>query len=60
VKGNKVMKRVDIFRRKEYYDVYINKVRVGSGSWSLVNVAIWFYQSEGMKVEVYDERLSRT
>ena len=54
------MKRVDIFRREKYYDVYINKVRVGSGSWSLVNMAIWFYQSEGMKVEVYDERLSRT
>lgn len=54
------MKRVDIFRREKYYDVYINKVRVGSGAWSLVNMAIWFYQSEGMKVQVYDERLSRT
>ena len=54
------MKRVDIFRREKYYDVYINKVMVGSGAWSLVNMAIWFYQSEGMKVQVYDERLSRT
>lgn len=54
------MNRVDIFHREKYYHVYINKVRVGSGSWSLVNMAIWFYQSEGMKVEVHDERLSRT
>ena len=54
------MKRVDILRREKYYDVYIDKVRVGSGAWSLVNVAIWFYQSEGMKVAVYDDRLSRT
>jgi hypothetical protein len=46
---------VDLVRRGEYLDVFIDGVHRGSGSWIAVYTAQWFYHLEGMSVRVKDE-----
>jgi len=46
---------VDLVRRGEYLDVFIDGVHRGSGSWAAAYTAGWFYRLEGMFVRIQDE-----
>jgi len=46
---------VDIVRRGEYLDVFIDGIHRGSGSWIASSTAAWFYNLEGMSVRIKDE-----
>jgi hypothetical protein len=46
---------VDIVRRGDYLDVFIDGVHRGSSSWIAASTAAWFYHLEGMSVRVKDE-----
>jgi len=46
---------VDLVRREDYLDVFIDGVHRGSGSWIAAYTAAWFYNLEGMVVRIKDE-----
>jgi hypothetical protein len=46
---------VDLVRRGEYLDVFIDGIHRGSGSWAAAYTAGWFYRLEGMFVRIQDE-----
>ena len=46
--------KVSLARSDSFFDVLINGVKRGSGSWSLVDTAVIFYQLENMEVKVYE------
>jgi hypothetical protein len=46
---------VDLVRRQGYFDVFIDGVNHGSGSWGAVTTAAWFYNLEGMSVSIKNE-----
>jgi hypothetical protein len=46
---------VDLVRRRDYFDVFIDGVNYGSGSWGAVTTAAWFYNLEGMSVSIKNE-----
>jgi hypothetical protein len=46
---------VNLVRRGEYLDVFIDGVHRGSGSWIAAYTAQWFYHLEGMIVSIKDE-----
>jgi hypothetical protein len=52
---NKSNSVVDIVRRGDYLDVFIDGIHRGSGSWIAANTAAWFYNLEGMFVRIKDE-----
>jgi hypothetical protein len=52
---NKSSSMVDIVRRGDYLDIFIDGIHRGSGSWIAASTASWFYQLEGMSVRVKDE-----
>jgi len=46
---------VDLVRRQDYLDVFIDGIHRGSGSWTAAYTAYWFYNLEGMSVRIKDE-----
>jgi hypothetical protein len=46
---------VDLVRRGEYLDVFIDGVHRGSGSWNAAYTAAWFYRLEGMPVRIKND-----
>jgi len=52
IKSNSV---VDLVRRGNYLDVFIDGLYRGSGSWIAASTAAWFYNLEGMSVRIKDE-----
>jgi hypothetical protein len=49
------MSTVELVRRGEYLDVFIDGVHRGSGSWNAAYTAAWFYRLEGMRVRVKND-----
>jgi hypothetical protein len=49
------MSTANLVRREGYFDVFIDGVNYGSGSWGAVTTAAWFYNLEGMSVRIQDE-----
>jgi len=49
------MSIVNLVRRGEYLDVFIDGVHRGSGSWNAAHTAAWFYRLEGMFVRIQDD-----
>lgn len=48
------MDTVALVRRDSFFDVLINGIKRGSGSWNAVYTAMWFYRAEGMEVKIYE------
>lgn len=43
-----------IVRRGDFFDIYLNDKKCGSGSWGWVDSAVWFYKHEGFDVLIRD------
>lgn len=43
-----------LIRRDNFYDVFLDGKKYGSGSWGLVDTAAIFYRLEGFDVKVID------
>ena len=44
-----------LVRRGDFYDVYLNGKKCGSGTWNYVDMAVYFYRLEGFSVKVSDK-----
>ena len=44
-----------LVRRDDFYDVFLDGKKYGSGQWGYVYTAYQFYKMEGMDVEIIDE-----
>lgn len=50
----KYMTKCRLVRRDDFYDVFIDGKKYGSGSWELVYTALYFYRAEGFDVKVIE------
>lgn len=50
----KNMTKCRLIRRDNFYDVFIDDKKYGSGSWGLVYTAFYFYRAEGFDVKVVE------
>lgn len=41
-----------LVRRDDFFDIFLDDKKCGSGSWGWVDSAVWFYQLEGYDVKV--------
>lgn len=50
----KNMTQCRLIRRDDFFDVFLDGKKCGSGSWSLVYTAVQFYRLEGFDVKVIE------
>jgi hypothetical protein len=48
------MDTVAIVRRDDFFDIFINDKKCGSGTWAYYYTAVHFFRLEGMEVKVYE------
>lgn len=48
------MTQCRLIRRDDFYDIFLDGKKCGSGSWSLVYTAVQFYRLEGFDVKVIE------
>lgn len=46
------MTKCILIRRDDFYDVFLDGKKYGSGSWGLVDSAVIFYRLEGFDVRI--------
>ena len=49
-----IMTQYRLVRRDDFYDVYLDGKKYGSGSWELIYTALYFYRAEGFDVKVIE------
>lgn len=43
-----------LIRRDDFFDIFLNDKKCGSGTWAYVDSAVWFYHHEGFDVKVIE------
>lgn len=43
-----------LVRRDDFFDIFLDDKRCGSGTWAYVDSAVWFYTHEGYDVKVIE------
>jgi len=49
-----IMTQCRLVRRDDFYDIFLDGKKCGSGSWGLVYTALYFYRAEGFDVKVIE------